>query len=134
MKNVGGRPTVMTPETIQKLEQAFLIGATDREACLVADIGMATLYEYCQDNPSFSDRKEYLKDMPKYKARLNVSDAINKGDKNTSQWYLERKVKDEFSQRTETTGKDGKDLAVVINNPEAVEIAKRYEDEIKKGL
>ena len=28
-----GRPSVMTPETIMKLEQAFVIGATKKEAC-----------------------------------------------------------------------------------------------------
>jgi hypothetical protein len=27
-----GRPTVMTPETVQKLEEAFSFGCTDEEA------------------------------------------------------------------------------------------------------
>ena len=107
---ITGRPTVFTPEVIQKLEQAFSIGATDKEATFVAGISMSSLYLYCQEHPEFSERKEALKDMPKYQARNNIAEAIKDGDKAQSAWYLERKAKDEFSLRTEQTGKDGKDL------------------------
>lgn len=95
-----GRPTVMTIETISKLEQAFLQGLSDTEACLYADIGTATLYLYCQDNPDFSERKELLKEKVKMRAKLNVSDAIEKGDRTLSQWYLERRDK-AFSSKQE---------------------------------
>lgn len=105
-----GRPTVMTPEVIQKLEEVFEIGGTDTEACLIAGIGKTAFYNFCQDNPEFVERKEELKQMPKYKARYNINKAIKDGDKSISQWYLERKGKDEFAQRVEQTGKDGKDL------------------------
>lgn len=105
-----GRPTIITPETIAKLEEAFLVGASDKEACLIANIAPSTLYNYCQEHKDFLERKEELKEMVKYKARKNISDAIDEGDKQLSQWYLERKVKEEFAQRSEVTGKDGKDL------------------------
>lgn len=110
----NGRPTKMTPETIAKLEIAFSNGASDVEASFVAGITKTTLYEYCNDNPGFSDRKEALKDMVKYQARANVADAVRDGDKSLSQWYLERKVKEEFAVRSEVTGKDGADLPVPI--------------------
>ncbi len=97
-----GRPTVMTTEIIAKLEEAFLNGGSDKEACFIAQIGMTTLYDFCKDNPAFAERKESLKDMVKYQARMNIAKAINTGDKTLSQWYLERKVKDEFSNKTET--------------------------------
>ena len=109
-KNKGGRPTVMTIETIGKLEEAFLSGATDKEACFYADIHPDTLYVYCKENPEFSLRKEALKDSPKLRAKMNIVEAIQGGDKPLSQWYLERKAKDEFANRSEITGKDGKDL------------------------
>jgi hypothetical protein len=66
----------MTPDTIQKLEQAFLMGCTDREACLFADISQQTLYNYCEKNPEFIERKERLKDNPVMRARKVVLDAI----------------------------------------------------------
>lgn len=96
-----GRPTVVTDEVLRKLEEAFSIGATDREAILVADIGSTAFYQYCKDNPEFAKRKEELKDMPKYQARHNITNAIKRGDVNVSQWYAERKAKDEFSNRTD---------------------------------
>jgi len=107
-----GRPTVMTPETIDKLEQSFLMGASDKEAIFQANISSAAFYAYCKDNPDFQERKEHLKESVKFRARLNVVKAIDSGDKNLSQWYLERKAKDEFAQRSEHTGAEGKDLTI----------------------
>ena len=106
-----GRPTVMTPEVIGKLEDAFSVGATDLEACFVAGIGKDALYDYQKKHPEFSERKEALKKMVNYKAKKVISGAIESGDKTQANWWLERKGKDDgFSSRTELTGGDGKDL------------------------
>ncbi len=119
-----GRPTVMTPENIAKLEIAFSNGASDLEACFIAGISKSTFYDYCKENPSFSDRKEALKEMPKYRARVNIVEAINSGDKQQSNWYLERKAKSEFAQRTEQTGADGTPIVVNLIN---------YKDDIESS-
>lgn len=37
MKNKGGRPTKMTQGTVKRLEEAFLRGLSDEEACLYAN-------------------------------------------------------------------------------------------------
>ena len=95
-----GRPTVMTPETLQKLEHAFAIGCTDLEACVYADICSSTLYNYQKDNPAFLERKDLLKQTPVLKARTNVMADIQGGNIDTSKWYLERKKKNEFSSST----------------------------------
>lgn len=96
-----GRPTVMTDDVIAKLEDAFSVGATDKEAIFVANISKDAFYDYCKLHPEFTERKEALKDMPKYKARKNIVNKINEGDVSTSQWYAERKVKEEFSTRND---------------------------------
>lgn len=111
--NNAGRKTVVTPEVIAKLEESFLLGCTDKEAIFLANISKDAFYDYCAKNPEFAERKEELKDMPKIKARMNINKALDEGDKNLSQWYLERKVKEEFAHRSELTGKDGKDLVPV---------------------
>lgn len=129
----AGRPTVMTPEIIARLEEVFLNGASDKEACAFVGIATATLYDYCQANPEFAERKEALKEMPKYRARINIVTALNDGDKQVSLWYAERKIKEEFAQRTETTGKDGKDIIIPIDS-KALELAKEYEEKLKEGL
>ena len=101
MKDKGGRPTVMTPEVIQKLEDAFSWGCTDLEACCNADISKSTLYNYCDDNPQFMERKEILKNQPVMKARRVVLAALDEGDINTAHKVIDRKegtkVKSEIS-------------------------------------
>jgi hypothetical protein len=104
-KNKGGRPTIFTPETIQKLEQAFSIGCTDTEATLFANISMAALYDFQNKYPEFVERKRKLKESLTLRSRLNVAQAINaqtNPDIDLSKWYLERKRKEEFSLRQET--------------------------------
>ncbi len=104
-KDKGGRPTVMTDEVIQKLEAAFLVGATDLEACVHADIGKSTLYDYCQDNPEFSERKETLKNQPTLKAKLIIDEALTTGDLNTAHRVIDRKEGSKIKQ--EITGVNG---------------------------
>lgn len=106
-KNSVGRPTKMTKELIGKLEDAFSRGYTDTQACIHANIACSTLYDYCNLYPEFSERKEELKANPVLLAKNNIYDKIVEGDKDVSKWYLERKAKDEFSTRSEVTGKDG---------------------------
>lgn len=132
MKDERGRPTVMTEEVIRKLEDGFLKGMTDREACLYADISSSTFYKFCQENPDFSERKEELRDNVKMRARINVAEAIVGGDKPLSQWYLERKAKDEFSGRTETTGKDGEPLNPTPQELDVEKLAQEMAKELKK--
>lgn len=103
-KNKVGRPTVMTEAVIGKLELLFAKGLTDREACLLADIDPSTLYDYCNKHPEFTERKEALKQHPTAKARLNVIEAIEKGDSDLSKWWLERKARDEFSTKQTIDG------------------------------
>lgn len=99
--NPVGRPRVITPEKIDKLEFAFAHGATDLQACFYAGISKSTFYDYLQENPDFSERKEALKNAITLRAKLNVAEKINDGDVGQSQWWLERKAKDEFSTRSE---------------------------------
>jgi len=112
MPNKGGRPTSMTPETLDLLRQAFLFGATDEEACAFAKIGKSTLYDYQNAHPEFSEQKDQWKEDPILKAKKTVVDSLD--DTKNAQWYLERKKKDEFSPRSEVTGKDGKELTPLL--------------------
>lgn len=105
-----GRPSIMTKEVVEKLEHAFINGLNDQEASFYAGIDKGTLYNYCNDNPFFSTRKEMLKRSLVVRSKFNIAAVINEGSVLDSKWLLERKAKDEFSLRSELTGKDGKDL------------------------
>ncbi len=96
----GVRPTKMTPERIGKLEEAFAIGASDREACFYADINLDTLYEYQKKHPEFTERKEALKERPVLLARQTVVKNITQ-DADLAFKYLERKRRVEFATRVE---------------------------------
>lgn len=106
-----GRPTKMTPDTVKKLEEAFALGCSDLEACLMANITKQTLYNYQERNPDFLDRKELLKENPVLIARRTVvNDIAHNSD--LAMKYLERKCKKEFSTKVESEqyGKDGEAL------------------------
>lgn len=120
-----GRPTVMTEETLNKLEDGFVKGLSDREACLYAGISTQTMYNYQHDNPDFIERKELLKDSVKMRAKLNIEEAIQAKNLNLSQWYAERRDKD-FSgkQEIDITSKGER-----INDVDAVkELSDKFND------
>lgn len=100
-----GRPSALTQEVMMKLENAWSIGCTDAEAAAFADISESTLYLHCQKDPKLSEKKERLKKMVVLKAKKTIFD--NASDPKVATWLLERKCKDEFSTRVETTGADG---------------------------
>lgn len=99
-KNKGGRPTVVTEDVLLKLEEAFILGCTDLEACFYANISSSTLYKYQDEHPEFSERKAQLKESPVLQARQSVIKHM-KEDGNLAMKYLERKKKDEFSTKSE---------------------------------
>lgn len=107
-----GRPTVMTPEVLELLRQAYLVGATTVEAAGFADISFNVLYEYIKKHPDFSQQIEIWRNKPLLKAKTTLVNDL--GDIKTAQWYIERKQKQEFSLRQELTGKDGEALPTPI--------------------
>lgn len=98
-----GRPRKITEEVLRKLEQAFLMGCTDLEACVAADIGARTLYDYCAANPEFSQRKETLKTNPTMRAKMVEYEAICEKDLKAAQEYLKRKE----GSKVAVTGNEG---------------------------
>lgn len=100
--NPVGRPTVVTPEVVLKLEQAFAIDCTVVEACSYANIARNTFYEYLKANPQFQDRIDELRERPVLKARQTVVNSL--GDAHNAFKYLERKRKGEFGNSLELSG------------------------------
>lgn len=114
-KNDTGRPTVFTEAVLMALNNAFTVCATDEEACLMADISMASLYNYQNEHPDFLDRKNRLKKSLSLKSRQVVARKIAEdNDIDTAKWWLEHKEKAEFGKRQEITGADGESLTPVI--------------------
>lgn len=56
-KKTAGRPIIMTPEVVSKLEQVFSVGRSDLEACLFANISKQSLYDYQAKHHRFVDQR-----------------------------------------------------------------------------
>lgn len=104
------RPRKINKEILGKLEQAFKIGANDREACLHAGINPDTLYEYQKKHPEFTEQKEDWKRNPILKARHTIYKNLD--DPSVAKWLLERRDKD-FSTKVEQTVSGGLELTPI---------------------
>jgi hypothetical protein len=94
-----GRPTVMTPDVIAKLEDAFMFSFTDEEACFYANISVDALYDYQKENPEFAKRKKALKLSPNLAAKKELVSGI-KGNLGQARWWAEKKMNNEFGDKT----------------------------------
>lgn len=117
-ENLGGRPTKATPELVAKLIAAFELKSTVNEAVEYAQIDVSTFYRWMKEDAGFAQKIADARELVNVVAKGNIASKIFKGDVPTSQWWLERKKKDEFSTRSEMTGADGEKLEglVVIKN------------------
>lgn len=115
--NSQGKFTKLTDDIVKKLEEIFLLDGTVEEACFFAGISKQTLYNWYKDNPKMQERMDALRNEPFLKARRTI--VKNLENPQYAFEYMKRKKKDEFSERAELTGKEGKDL-----NPTTEELAK----------
>lgn len=109
-----GRPTIMTPAVVSKLELGFMKGLNVTECCRYAEIGRNCFYEYLEKHPEFKDRIEELQSSPSTRAKLNVVEAIENGDTDLSKWWLERKNRDEFSTKQDISADVKGDIEISV--------------------
>lgn len=88
-------------EVVSKLEEAWGFGATNEEAAAVAGITRSALQKYMAKHPEVQERRDELRETVNYIARSNIVQAIQKKDIDNSKWWIERKLKKEFSLRQE---------------------------------
>ncbi len=88
--------TAFSSKILRKLEDSFSYGLSNSQACLLAGISESLFYEVCRNNPELSERFRLLKNQPKITATKNIINKINDGDVRLSQWYLERKAREEY--------------------------------------
>jgi len=93
-----------TPEKLGKLEQAFAIGCTDKEACGFAGISEDQLYYYEKKSEDFTSRKAFLKDTVVLKARQAVAQKVDESYGNAMD-YLKRVRRKEFGDNVDVTTK-----------------------------
>lgn len=85
-------------DVLTKLEEAWTIGCTDKEACLWAEISVMALQRFQNSNEKFRKRKELLKETLVLKSRHEVFKGV-KNDKEFALKVLKCKKKNEWSER-----------------------------------
>lgn len=114
MPNSNGRPTKKSDLLVGLLIEAFHDDATIEQACYNAGIDRSTYYEWLKESDDFSYKMEKAQEYPKTIAKNTILNAIKSGDAKTAMDFIKRREKDRYSERSELTGKDGKDLPVPI--------------------
>ena len=97
------RPTKMTPECVQKLEDAFTWGCNDTEACRYADISRQTLHNYTELHPKFLDRKVVLKGDLMMRSKRLQSKEVDDNNINVALKVIDREV----GSKVQITGANG---------------------------
>jgi hypothetical protein len=130
----NGRPTVMTEEVVNKLEEVFAIDGTVGEACFYANISKQTYYDWLEKNPGFSDRVAELRERPVLLARKTV--VKNLSNPAGAQWYLTNKARKEFGMRGDEAVADvGKtNVYNFFISTEVQNEVRSMEDKIKQAL
>ncbi len=109
-----GRKTKRTPSVEGALFLALREGCTRRAACAAAGISHDTLYAWINEFPDFSDavtRAEYQAEVGFTRV---IQKAATEGDWKAAESWLKRRRKDDWSERTETTGPDGGPVPVAF--------------------
>lgn len=123
MINLGGRPTKLTDEVVNKLEEAFSIGCSIEEACFYANISRQSYYNWEKENKELFDRFNELKQKPILKARQSVVNGLS--DSEFALKFLSKKKRDEFGDRLDLTT-NGKD----INNNQTINLSAFTQEEL----
>lgn len=104
---------------LDKLEEGFMCGMNDLQACAYAGISRETLYEYQRQNPKFADRKVQLRQMTTVHAKKTIAKSIQGGeDINNSKWWLEKKDPDFGNKLKIDHSLDNKDPLEGMNEEE----------------
>ena len=131
-KNPEGRPTVMTPDVLAKLEDAFTNGFTDKMACLYAGISVDALYDYCKLNEKFSKRKELLKSSPDLAAQKELVQGI-RGNVSQARWWAEHRMP-EFMPKTKVEHGGKIDTSGLPMTEAVRKVATEYEEKLRQAI
>lgn len=101
-------------KVVAKLKEVWMMGGTDEEASLWAEVSKYSTSRYLQAHPDLAEIRNQLKEEPNLRARKTIYEHLHESE--TAKWYLERKKKLEFSQRIEQTAAEGEDLFKNLQN------------------
>lgn len=119
-----------TPEQREEIIKSLLpyleMGFSRNKACELIGLTPQTLSVWVKNDEALLIKLQSSENMLNALAISNVASALqmeaetNDPRKETSKWWLERKMKADFSPRQENTGPDGKELPAPIISLNAI--------------
>ncbi len=109
-------------EIVNSLQPYLEAGLSRNKACEYVGLTPQTLSLWVKDDEALLIKLQSWENATNILAMRNVMDAIateaetDDARKDTSKWWLERRMKQEFSTRTENTGADGQPLTITFDN------------------
>lgn len=97
-----------------KLERFLILGYSLSKACMLSGLPDSSVGDYYRADAKFRLAVDSLMHAPNVKARANWVSEVQKGNYNASRDWLAAREKEDFSTRTENTGKDGEPLTQPI--------------------
>lgn len=102
-KDLGGRPTNITPESVQLLIAAFNNGLNVRSACIYAGISKTAFYNRCKREPRFLDIMERARNNLVELAGARIQKVLRDGEDKVAAplaWKIfERTMPDAYGQK-----------------------------------
>ncbi len=116
VKELQASANKLTDKMLSDLTTGFNNDFTVEECCRYAGISKETYYQWLKLSDEFAGMMDRAKDFVFIAAKRNLVKSINNGDNEASKWYLSKRQKALFADRTEYTGADGEklELGVVI--------------------
>ncbi len=128
-ENKAGRPTVITPKVVSKLEALFSVGLTVREACLESGISHEAYYSRVRSDEQFADKMANAQNNLTNTAKKVVAYKLMDQDAKTAMWWLDRLDKKEMAKQQAVT--DGLPTAETETEPlsfeDMIELYEGYE-------
>jgi hypothetical protein len=91
----------LNDDTVNKLKEAFAIGADVSAACFYAEISRQTFYNWCEENTNLKEEFDRLREKPVLKAYQTIAKNLDNVD--IAKWLLEKRRKNEFGTAVDIT-------------------------------
>lgn len=96
------------------LERYLILGYSLVKCCQLGGLTWSNVDFHYKTNNKFRLAVDGLINAPNVKARANIINDINRGNIDSSKYWLERREREDFATRQENTGKDGEPLTQPI--------------------
>lgn len=121
MKSESKEEQRIAKEKAELLEALAKTSGIVSAACKACNLSRRTYYNFYRDDPDFREKADDVKELQKDFAESLILKKMKEGDTTMIIFYAKTQMKDRgYTERTEITGKDGKDLI----RPKEIDLSK----------